>query len=191
MKVGYVRVSSAEQNEDRQLVRMRDNHVEKIYTEKASGKNTERAQLKMMLDFVRAGDHVYVTDFSRLSRSTKDLLSIIETLKTKNVRLVSLKEDFDTDTPTGRLMVTMLGAINEFERANILERQKEGIAVAKQHGKYRGRPRKEIENFSDVYGQWKSGDITATTACRLLDISRPTFYSRVKDYERDMDISGT
>lgn len=183
MKVGYVRVSTAEQNEERQLVKMQEMKMDKIYEEKVSGKNTDREQLNRMLDFVREGDEVYVTDFSRLSRSTKDLLGIIDTLKQKNVRLISLKEDFDTETPTGKLMITMLGAINEFERANILERQKEGIALAKAHGKYKGRPKKPLDNFNEVYEQWKAGSITATVACKLLNVSRPTFYSRIKKYE--------
>jgi len=183
MKVGYVRVSTAEQNEERQLVQMQEMKIDKIYEEKISGRNIDREQLKRMLDFVREGDEVYVTDFSRLSRSTKDLLDIIETLKDKNVRLISLKEDFDTDTPTGKLMITLLGAINEFERANILERQREGITIAKAHGKYKGRPKKQLANFNEVYEEWKKGTITVTTACKLLNVSRPTFYSRIKDYE--------
>ena len=86
MKVGYVRVSTIEQNEERQLEQMKDLNLDKLYMEKVSGKNTDREQLKLMLDFVREGDEIYVSDFSRLSRSTKDLLSIIETLNEKNVR---------------------------------------------------------------------------------------------------------
>lgn len=185
MKVGYVRVSTAEQNEGRQLEALKEMKMDKIYEEKVSGKDTNRDQLKMMLDFVRDGDEVYVTDFSRLSRSTKDLLSIIESLKEKNVRLISLKEDFDTDTPTGKLMITLLGAINEFERANILERQKEGIAIAKRHGKYKGRPKKQLDNFNEVYQEWKQNNLTVTSACKILGISRVTFYNRVRDYERN------
>lgn len=80
-------------------------------------------------------------------------------------------------------MITLLGAINEFERANIVERQREGITIAKAHGKYRGRPKKPLDNFNEVYEQWKAGNITATVACILLNISRPTFYSRIKEYE--------
>lgn len=183
MKVGYVRVSTEEQNEERQIAQMQEKQIDKVYMEKVSGKDTERPQLKMMLDFVREGDVVYVTDFSRLSRSVRDLLEIMDFLKEKNVRLISLKEDFDASTPTGKLMTVMLGAINELERANILERQKEGIALAKAHGKYRGRPKKPLDNFDEVYKQWKEGNITATSACKLLNVSRPTFYSRIKEYE--------
>lgn len=185
MKVGYARVSTAEQNEERQLKTLKEMKMDKIYMEKVSGKNIEREQLKLLLDFVREGDEVYVTDFSRMSRSTRDLLDIIDTLKEKNVRLISLKEDFDTETPTGKLMITLLGAINEFERANILERQKEGIALAKQHGKYKGRPPKKLDNFNEVYQEWKQNNLTVTSACKILGISRVTFYNRVRDYERN------
>jgi len=183
MKVGYVRVSSVGQHEDRQLETLKEMKMDKIYMEKVSGKNTDREQLKLMLDFVRENDEVYVTDFSRMSRSTRDLLDIIENMKEKKVRLISLKENFDTDTATGKLMITMIGAINEFERANILERQREGIAIAKRQGKYKGRPKKKLENFDTVYQEWKNDSITVTSACELLGISRVTFYKRVREKE--------
>ena len=185
MKVGYVRVSTIEQNEQRQLEQMQNLNLDKLYTEKVSGKSTDREQLKLMLDFVREGDKVYVCDFSRLSRSTKDLLSIIETLNEKNVRLISLKESFDTDTATGKLMITMIGAINEFERENLLERQREGIEIAKRQGKYKGRKKKDLDSFNEVYEEWKQNNITATAACNLLGISRATFYNRIKETEKD------
>ena len=185
MRIGYVRVSSADQNEGRQLEALKEREMDKIYMEKVSGKNTDREQLKLMLDFVRENDEVVVTDFSRLSRSTRDLLDIIDTLKKKKVRLISLKEDFDTSTTTGTLMTTLLGAINEFERANILERQREGINLAKKQGKYRGRPKKKLENLEEVYNEWKQGNLTVTSACTLLGVSRVTFYNRVKDIEKE------
>lgn len=183
MKVGYVRVSTIEQHEGRQLEELQKHRVEKVYMEKASGRNTEREQLKMMLDFVREGDEVIVEDFSRLSRSTKDLMDIIETLREKKVCLKSIKENFDTEAANGKPMLTMIGAINEFERANLLERQKEGISIAKRQGKYKGRPKKKLENYGNVYHEWKQGNITAASACKLLGISRVTFYNRTKEYE--------
>ena len=135
MKVGYVRVSTIDQNEGRQLVKMKEVKVEKLYIEKVSGKDIEgRPELKNMLEFVREGDTVYVHDFSRLARSTKDLLYITDLLAKKGVHLVSFKENIDTSTPTGKLMLTMIAAINEFERTNLLERQKEGILIAKELG---------------------------------------------------------
>lgn len=180
MKVGYIRVSSVDQNEARQLEALEKHDIEKYYTEKVSGKDTNRPELQSMLDYIREGDTVYVEDFSRLSRSTADLLRIADLLKGKGVRLISLKENFDTDTPQGKLMLTMIAAINEFERQNLLERQREGIAIAKRDGKYKGRKTKSLENWDEVYEQWRSGRITATAACKTLGISRSSFYQRVK-----------
>lgn len=125
MKVCYIRVSSIDQNEARQVEAMKDKGIEKYYIEKISGKDTNRPKLQEMLEYVREGDQVYIHDFSRLARSTKDLLEIVETLNKKGVILKSNKENLDTSTPTGKLMLTMIGAINEFERQNLLERQKE------------------------------------------------------------------
>ena len=98
--------------------------------------------------------------------------------------MISLKESFDTNTATGKLMLTMLGAINEFERENLLERQREGIEIAKRQGKYKGRSKMQLNNLDDIYQEWKAGNITATAACKLLNISRATFYNRIKEYEK-------
>lgn len=185
MKVAYVRVSTIEQNEARQVEALKQHNIEKWYIEKKSGKNTDREQLKLMLDFVREGDEVYVMDFSRLSRSVADLLNIVKLLEEKKVRLISLKENIDTHSATGRLMLTVLGAIGEFERENILERQREGIALAKQQGKYTGRKEKTILNFNEVYNAWKNKEITATSASKLLGVTRATFYNRVKKKENE------
>lgn len=186
MTVAYVRVSTIEQNEARQVEALKQHNIEKWYMEKKSGKNTDnREQLKLMLDFVRAGDEVYVMDFSRLSRSVADLLNIVKLLEEKKVRLISLKENIDTHTPTGKLMLTVLGAIAEFERDNILDRQREGIALAKQQGKYTGRKPKTLENFDEVYNAWKNKEITATSASKLLGVTRATFYNRVKQKENE------
>lgn len=133
MRVAYVRVSTIEQNEERQIEGLAKFNIDKWFTEKISGKNTDRPQLQAMLDFVREGDVVYVHDFSRLARSTKDLLEIVDLFNNKGVSLVSNKENIDSGTPQGKLMLTMIGAIAEFERTNLLERQREGIAIAKKH----------------------------------------------------------
>ena len=127
MKVAYVRVSAVEQNEARQIEALEKHNIGKWYIEKVSGKDTNRPKLQELLDFVREGDSVHIHDFSRLARSTKDLLDIVEVLNAKKVSLVSNKEKLDTGTPTGKLMLTMIAAINEFERQNLLERQREGI----------------------------------------------------------------
>lgn len=183
MRVAYVRVSTIEQNEARQVEALEKFNIEKWYKEKISGKDTKREQLQLMLDFVREGDEVYVMDFSRLSRSVQDLLDIVDLLNEKHVKLVSLKENLDTSTPTGKLMLTVIGAIAEFERMNILERQREGIAIAKKEGKYKGRRAIELENWDEVYGSWKNGEITAVAAAKLLGINRGTFYNRIRKFE--------
>lgn len=159
--------------------------VDKIFQEKVSAKDTNRPQLKAMLDFAREGDTIYVWDFSRLARSTKDLLNIVEQLENKKIHLISIKENLDTSTPTGKLMLTMIGAINEFERANLLERQKEGIAIAKREGKFRGR--KEIDypdNWQEIYIKWKNRKMTANEAMKILRLKRNTFYKLIKKYNR-------
>ena len=183
MRVGYVRVSSIDQNEARQLVTMQNYGVEKIFQEKISGKNTERPQLKAMLDYVREGDIIYIHDFSRLARSTKDLLEIVEYLNNKKVHLVSAKENIDSSTPTGKLMLTMIGAINEFERTNLLERQREGIAIAKEQGKYKGRKEVKIDNFDKHYIRYMNREVTKSKLAKELGISRPTLDKLIKEYK--------
>lgn len=179
--VAYIRVSTEEQNYESQMEAMKDLEFAKIFTEKRSAKDTNRPELQNMLDYVREGDTVYVKDFSRLARSTKDLLNIIEVLENKKVKLISIKEKLDTSTPAGKLMVTMLGAIYEFERANLLERQKDGIAVAKKEGKYKGRKKiKKPDNWHEVYSAWSCRKITAKRACELLKLKTNTFYNFVK-----------
>ena len=126
MQIAYIRVSSIDQNEQRQIEAMQRYNIEKWFIEKVSGKDTNRPKLKEMLDFAREGDTIHIHDFSRLARSTKDLLDIVELLNSKGITLISNKENIDSSTPTGKLMLTMIGAINEFERTNLLERQKEG-----------------------------------------------------------------
>lgn len=143
----YQSFHPVEQNEQRQIEAMKPFNIEKWFIEKISAKDTNRPKLQELLEFAREGDTIHVHDFSRLARSTKDLLDIVEQLSQKNIYLVSNKENIDTSTPTGKLMLTMIGAINEFERYNLLERQREGIAIAKRNGKYKGGKRKICSRF--------------------------------------------
>ena len=138
-----------------------------------------------MLDYVREGDTVFIHDFSRLARSTKDLLEIVEKLNGKGVHLVSNKESVDTSTPTGKLMLTMIGAIAEFERQNMLERQKEGIAIAKRNGVYKGRKPVEIEDskFKAAYERYMRREITKTELARELKVSRPTLDKMIREHK--------
>ena len=183
MIVGYVRVSTVEQNEARQLETMKKYNVEKVFSEKVSGKDTNRPKLKEMLDYVREGDTIVIHDFSRLARSTKDLLDIVEYLNNKNVTLISSKESIDSSTPSGKLMLTMIGAINEFERANLLERQREGIAIAKKEGKYKGRKEVKIDNFEYYYNKYMNREINKSQLAKELGVSRPTLDKLIKEYD--------
>lgn len=178
--IAYIRCSSLEQNEARQLEALKNYNIEKYFTEKISAKDTNRIELQVMLDYVREGDVIYTKDFSRIARSTKDLLDIVEKLQNKGVKLISLKENLDSTTSTGKLMLTMIGAIYEFERSNLLERQAEGIAIAKRQGKFKGR--KEItkpNNWHEVYSKYKQRQITAKQAMKELNLKTNTFYKFV------------
>ena len=183
MKVAYVRVSTAEQNEARQIEALEKHNIEKWYIEKVSGKDANRPKLQEMLEFVREGDTVYIHDFSRLARSTKDLLDIVEKLETKGVSLVSNKENIDSSTPTGKLMLTMIGAIAEFERQNLLERQREGIEIAKREGKFKGGQVKRIDEaaFEKAYQEYKARQINKRQLAEKLNVSRPTLDKLLKD----------
>jgi len=180
MQIAYIRVSTVEQNEQRQIEAMQHYHIEKWFIEKVSAKDTNRPKLQELLDFIREGDTLHIHDFSRLARSTKDLLEIVEYLNTKGVILVSNKESIDTSTPTGKLMLTMLGAINEFERTNLLERQREGIAIAKRNHVYKGRKPVSIPDFEKHYAIYKNREITKVQLARELNISRPTLDKLIK-----------
>ncbi len=183
MKIGYVRVSTKEQNTARQDELMKSLGVEKVFLDKMSGKNTDRPELQNMLGFVREGDSVIVESISRFARNTKDLLELTEQLNNKHVQFVSQKEKIDTNTPAGKFMLTIFGAVAELEREYIRERQREGIEIAKQRGKYKGRPEKQINSFDEVYQKWKKGKLTATSASKQLGVSRSTFYRKMIEYE--------
>ena len=175
-------MSIIEQNEARQLETMKRYGVEEenIYSEKISAKDTNRPKLQELLHFVRKGDTIVVHDFSRLARSTKDLLNIVELLEKKEVKLISSKENVDSSTASGKLMLTMIGAINEFERANSLERQREGIAIAVIEGKYKGRKEINIPNFGEYYDRYKNREFTKVSLAKELNISRNTLDKLIK-----------
>lgn len=185
MKLGYVRVSTEEQNTARQEVLMEQLGVDRVYIDKISGKNTDRPELTKLMNYVREGDIVIVESISRFARNTRDLLELIEQLNNKNVQFVSQKENIDTHTPTGIFMLTVFGAVVELEREYIRQRQREGIDIAKAEGKYKGRPQIRLDDFESVYLKWKSNTITAVKASKLLKISRSSFYRKVKEYEAE------
>ena len=185
MKCFYARVSTQEQNEARQEAAAKAAECEKVFLDKASGKNAERKALKEMLSFVRQGDVVIVSEISRLARNTTDLLSIVNQLNEKGVEFVSLKENIDTTTPTGKFMLTIFAAMAEMERETILQRQAEGIAEAKKAGKYQGRKPMNIDKkkFSAACKEWRAGDRTAVSVQKEFDMTATTFYKKVKAWE--------
>ncbi len=147
MKIGYYRCSTTDQNPARQEQILHDIGCEKVFSDMLSGKDRNRPGLQEMLGYVREGDVLYVESFSRLARSTRDLLEIVDELKQKKVTFVSQKEGIDTDTPQGQFMLTVFAAMAELERSQIRQRQAEGIAIAKREGKYKGTVRRVIQEM--------------------------------------------
>ena len=143
MKIGYVRVSTQEQNTIRQELLMESLGADEVYIDRMSGKSTDRPELKKLMEYVRRGDTVIVESISRFARNTRDLLELVERLTAKGVEFVSKKEAIDTTTPSGKFMLTIFGAVAELEREYILQRQQEGIAIANAQGVYK--VRKPIE----------------------------------------------
>lgn len=165
--------------------------VEQVFIDRVSGKSLDRPELKRMMQFVWKGDTVIVESISRFARNTRDLLELVGQLTEKQVEFVSKKEAIDTATPTGKFMLTVFGAVAELERDYILQRQREGIAIAKERGAYRGRKPLERPNFTQVVALWRKGEITAVEAMRRLDMKSSTFYRKVKEVKQDgMDIRG-
>lgn len=183
MNIGYIRVSSEDQHLDRQEKVLKEYGVDKVFAEKVSGKSMERPKLKELLEFVREGDTVIVESYSRIARSTKDLLTIVEKFQEKHVEFISMKECVDTSTPQGKLMLTIFAGLSQFERECTLQRQAEGIAIAKEKGVYKGR--KPIEKpmlWDNVIQLYKKHEITGVQARNKLGLSHATFYRLLKKF---------
>lgn len=184
--IAYVRVSTTDQNEARQNEALNKYNIDKWYVEKITGKDTNRPKLIEMLDFIREDDTVYVEEFSRLGRSTQDLLDIVQHIENKGAKFISIKENFDTKTPAGRLQMTMMAAIAEFERSMILERQREGIAIAKREGKYKGRKKIKRTDIDIHYDRYMSRKASKTQIANELGISRNTLTRLFNEYEKTL-----
>ena len=186
-KIGYVRCSSADQNPARQLDLLKEEGCDKVFSDMLSGKNTDRPGLKAMLDYIREGDVVFVESISRLARSTRDLLNIVDEFQTKGVEFISQKEMIDTTTPQGRFMLTVFAAMAELERDQIRQRQAEGIKIAKEQGKYKGRQPIQYDHylFEQLYSEWRKGNITQKYMCQKLKMSRSTL-SRIISSKKSM-----
>ena len=185
MRVGYIRVSSLDQNPDRQMEDLKSQGVEKLFIDQVSGKNMDRPELQKMLSFVREGDSLYVHSLDRLARNLADLLNLVQDLTGRGVSVHFLGEKLDFDagkdaSPTSKLMLSMIGAFAEFERSMIRRRQAEGIALAKERGVYRGRQRSVTdEQIETVRAQIAQG-VPLSVAVRKVGISRATAYKYLK-----------
>lgn len=181
--IAYIRVSTVDQNEERQIESLKKYKIDKWFIEKVSGKDTNRPELNKLREYAREGDTVYIHDLSRLARNTQDLLQLVNGFESKGIKLVSNKENIDTSTAIGKLMLTMMGAIAEFERANLLEHQSEGISIAKSKGKYKGRKPVDISEFDNYYGKYMRRELSKSQLARELHISRPTLDKLIRNYE--------
>mgnify|MGYP000172121923 FL=1 len=181
MRIGYVRVSSLDQNPDRQIEDLKAQQVEKIFMEKISGKNTDRPELQKMLSFIREGDTLIVHSLDRLARNLADLLTMVQELTDRGVSVVFMNERLSFDagadaSPTSKLMLSMIGAFAEFERSMIRRRQAEGIALAKERGVYKGRPRSISDETLEKVNALVDQGIPLATAAKKVGISRSTVY---------------
>lgn len=190
MRIGYVRVSSEDQNEERQKIALGKYNIEKWFIDKKSGKNMDREDFQKMMLFIRndSDDVVYVSELSRLARSTLDLYNIMEVFNAKGVQLVSDKESIDTSTPTGRAMFGFMAVMAQFERELIHERQAEGIAAAKAAGKHIGRPFRKYdkEEFDKLFKRYQERLITITDIGKKLGLSRATVYRLIEVKKKEI-----
>lgn len=191
MKIGYIRVSTTIQNTDRQDDRLAEIGMDKIFSEKISGKDRNRPQLQAMLDFISEGDVIYVTELSRLARSTVDLYDIASQIKAKGAELKSLKEEIDLDSATGKLTFGILAVLAEFERNLTKERQLEGIAAAKARGKTWGAKvqyGKDPRKLHSVMSAYNDREIDLDEAMDSLGMKRSTFFYRYKKWRGENGI---
>ena len=184
--VGYARVSTVEQNEQRQIETLKAHGCEKIFIDKLSGKDMLRPQLQAMLDYVREGDTLIVSEYSRLARSTKDLLDIVQGLSDRGITVISDKEKLDTSTPQGKLMLTIFAGLAEFEREIMLQRQREGIALAKAAGKYKGRqPVKKPTDWPDLYARYMRRGYSLAGLAKACGCSRTTVWRWIQEEQKN------
>jgi DNA invertase Pin-like site-specific DNA recombinase len=189
--LGYCRVSSEQQHLDRQIVALKERGIpeENIYLDKLSGKNTARPGLQRLLATIQPGDTVMVESVSRFARNTRDLLELIDKLAAKGVDFVSQKEHIDTATPTGKFMLTVFAAVSELERSYILQRQAEGLAIAKAQGVHLGRTAAPLpENFDEDVALWQHGELSFQEMLKRCGMSKTTFYRRQQELRQQANV---
>lgn len=176
MVFGYARVSTKEQQLERQTDALAAYACAEILTEKMSGTKASRPELSRLMDKVRAGDTVVVESWSRLGRSLPDLFELIRVFTERGVMLISIKENFDTSTPQGKLMLTLFQAMAEFERDLIAQRTREGLAAARARGRKGGRPRKKQKDVETAIKLYKSGEYSIKEIVEMTGVSGATLY---------------
>lgn len=188
MIIGYARVSTQEQNLDRQLDNLKARGCERIYQEKMTGTKADRPELGKMLDTLREGDTLVVDSFSRLSRSTKDLLGIVERLNATGVNLISLKEQLDTTTSTGKMMLTMLSALSQFERDVIAERTVDGLKAARARGRKGGRPKAGSEKAkAQAMALYQANAMSNKEIADTVKVSTATLSRWIKEHKEQQN----
>lgn len=176
MRIGYARVSTEAQNLDRQVDALKDYGVDELYTEKMTGTKSHRPELDKVRLRMREGDLIVVESLSRLGRSTKDLLNLLDEFDSKGVQLISLKESIDTSTPTGKLLVTVLSAISQFERDLIVQRTQEGLKAARARGRMGGRPPVDDKTIQKALKLYAANTHTTKEIASICGISVSTLY---------------
>ena len=177
---GYARVSTRQQELNRQLDLLKQYNCQEILTEKLSGTKTDRPELNRLKDKLRPGDMVIVESFSRLGRSTKDLIELVAYFEEREIKLLSIKENFDTSTPQGKLMMTVFQAFNQFERDLIVQRTKEGLISARARGRQGGRPKVNERELKKALNLYKSEQYSVSEIVEMTGISRATIYRYLK-----------
>ncbi len=188
MIFGYARVSTQEQNLNSQLDILKASGIDEIICEKITGTKADRPELLKLLDKLRNQDIILVTDLTRLSRSTKDLFSLVEQIEKKGANIKSLKESWlDTTTPQGKLMFTLMAGINQFERDLISQRTKEGLEAARKRGKFGGRKEKlNMDQKKALYQLYQQKELTVKAICEMFKISKPTLYKILEKISKEI-----
>ena len=186
-KIGYIRVSSTSQNPSRQFQQLNEIGMDIIFEEKVSGAAKDREQLQKMLEDLQEGDIIYVTDLTRITRSTQNLFELIDLIRRKKANLKSLKDtwlDLSEDNPYSQFLITVMAGVNQLERDLIRMRQREGIELAKKEGMFKGRLKKYHKNHAGMkyaVKLYKEGGMTVNQICEITNVSRAALYRRLSE----------
>ena len=186
MTYGYARVSTEDQNLDRQIDMLNTRGIDELFTEKMSGTKKSRPELDRLLAGLKTGDTIIVESLSRLGRSTKNLIELVELFQERGVHLVSLKEAIDTSTPSGKLLFTLMSAIAQFERDTIAERTKEGLNAARARGHVGGRPKTKNEKINQALRLYATREYTLKEIEQLTGVKKSTLYRYMKNHVKDI-----